>query len=246
MRLLEDHLSPQELASLPGSPEAFASGRPDQQQILQHLQQCPICSSLAQAHWKLLSLGSSVSSVEESRDCPPQTLLLEYAAGLRPEQAVFLAAHAASCDTCAEKLLEAMELLQPEKTGQMSEASEVLSSSTPEWQRRVAIQMMSTAQLSAATEKSQTTPTLGVVQSFPPHSSLGGAIFREAAAILLVAVLTSVALWRNAHPSEARLLALAYNQQRTLPLRIPGGNPVPLASGTRGTTMVEQVPRWRS
>ncbi|MEI9980899.1 MAG: CHAT domain-containing protein [Edaphobacter sp.] len=240
MRLLEDHLSPQELANLPESPEALASGRPDQQQILQHLQQCPVCSSLVQSRWKLLRLGSSVSSIGGNRDCPPEMLLLEYAAGLRPEQASSLAAHAASCDACAEKLLEAMELLQPEKAGEVSETPAVLSSSTPEWQRRVAIQMMSTAQLSTATENPPTVPKLAGVQVFP-HSR-GWAIFSAVAAILLVAVFTSVAIWRNVHPSEARLLALAYNQQRTLPLRIPGGNPVPLASGTRGTNAGAIVP----
>jgi len=50
------------------------------------------------------------------------------------------------------------------------------------------------------------------------------------AAILLLSVL----IWRNVHPTEAKLIAEAYDERRLVELRLPGGRPVPMASGTRG------------
>jgi hypothetical protein len=57
------------------------------------------------------------------------------------------------------------------------------------------------------------------------------------AALLLIALfIGGVAIWRKFYPSESRLLAMAYNQQRTTVLRITGGDPVAMRSGTRSST----------
>jgi CHAT domain-containing protein len=235
MRSLEDHLSPQELASLPESAEALNSSGPDQQQVRQHLQQCEACSSLAQAHWNLLRLCASSASEVGSGACPPEAVWLEFAAGLRPEQSSSLLAHAASCSSCAVALQEAMMLMQPDQldeSGKANEPIEGLASSTPEWQSQVAVRMMSAVGSSSSAEKTVVSPKLTLVQRIklrPVWITLP-----LAAAILLAVAISSVAVWRLAHPSDARLLALSYNKQRTLVLRIPGGDPVPLASGTRG------------
>ena len=101
MRSLEDHLSPHELASLPESPEALASGGPEQQPLSQHLQQCEACSGLAQTYWSLRSGLVSPASASGSEDCPSQTDWLEFAAGLRSDQSSSLLAHAATCSRCA-------------------------------------------------------------------------------------------------------------------------------------------------
>ena len=235
MRLLEDHLSPQELASLPVSPEALASGGPDQQQLSQHLQRCEACSSLAQTHWSLSSLRVPNASATDNETCPTENVWLEFAAGLRPEQSSTLLAHAAGCNACAVAFREAMELMRTDQLEQAVLTDQLikgLASATPAWQRRIAAQMRSA---SGATKSAESTPALPrptFVQNLRRQSVW--ITFPTAAVILCAALFTGFTLWRAAHPSDARLFALAYNKQRTMVLRIPGGNPVPLASGTRG------------
>jgi CHAT domain-containing protein len=240
MRLLEAHLSPQELISLPESREALTSGGTEQLLLAQHLQQCEACFNLAQTHWNLLSLRTPVVSADGGSDCPPQRAWLEFAAGLRSEQSAALSTHAASCSVCAVNLREAMDLIQFDQLDARNEGTEPmegLASATTEWQHRVAVQMMSAstslpAAESAAAPFATEAPKFGIIHRLrnQPHW-----INMAAAAVILCAVvLTGVTLWHTAHPSDAHLLALAYNKQRTLILRIPGADPVPLASGTRG------------
>jgi len=245
MRSLEDHLSPHDLASLPGSPEALASGGPDDRQMSKHLQQCEDCSSLAQTHWSLRSLGASANSATGSEACPEQTTWLELAAGLHPERTSTLLAHAAGCNNCADELRQAMQLMQPQIEPAQPDAEPIpgLASATPAWQRRLAAQMA--AQMAAQTtiqpavassEESQPARKLTLVPATPaPRRRLPLWISLPAAAVLVfAAVLGGIGLYRAEHPSDARLLALAYNKQRTMALRIPGADPVPMASGTRG------------
>jgi CHAT domain-containing protein len=236
MRSLEDHISPQELANLPESPEALASGGPGNRQLLQHLEQCEECAALTELHWKLRTLGNTGAA---AGDCPPEAVWLEFAAGLRPEESSSLLAHAAGCSPCAAVLREALFFMEPDlaQPGQFDDAEDSLvnlASSTPAWQRRVAEQMMAASCISPAAPIKRAAPRLTLVQRLvrqPAWISLP-----LAAALLLAAVLTGVSVWRAQHPSEARLLALAYNRQRTIALRIPGGDPVEMASGTRGAT----------
>jgi hypothetical protein len=134
MRSLEDHLSPQELASLPESAEALESSGPDQQQVRQHLQKCEACSGLVQAHWNLLGLYAQSGQAIVSEACYPEAVWLEFAAGLWPEQSSSLLAHAASCSRCAAVLQEAMMLIQPDQfdeSGNAAQPIEGLASSTP-------------------------------------------------------------------------------------------------------------------
>lgn len=154
--------------------------------------------------------------------CPPESVWLEYAAGLIPERAQKLLAHAATCTPCANALREALELLQPDA----EEIPADLASSTPAWQHTLAEQLA--ASTSPATNKPQKLILLKPTRPARPWLFVGAA-----AAVLVATVFTGVALYRNAH-SDTRLLALAYNHHRTLPLRIPGADPVPLASFTRG------------
>jgi CHAT domain-containing protein len=139
-------------------------------------------------------------------------------------------------------LREALELMQPvqaDPSNTEDEAVSGLASSKEEWQREIAGKMMRAASSGG-----------GKADPSAPSSK----IFRRrwlqliwspvplAAALLVAACLVSVGVWRYVHPSEARLLALAYNKQRTLVLRIPGAEPVPMASGTRGATGEIAVP----
>ncbi len=222
MRKLDDHLDPEELASLPDNLEALTSKGSDGQ-LLQHLQESRACFDLAQTHSRLRELRTQSSSDEAP--CPTEEVWLELAEGLRPEQSSSLLAHAAKCSTCAGMLREAMSLMQSD---QVEKPMEGLESTTDAWQQRLATQLMSsyTRPISAFWR-------IGFLQRFRSRPRW---VFATAtAAVIVTFALIGVGIWHTAFPSEARLLALAYNQQRTLTLRIPGGEPVPLASGTRGT-----------
>jgi CHAT domain-containing protein len=240
MRSLEDHISPQELASLPESPEILASGGTEQQQLSQHLGQCEACHNLAKTHWGLRGLRTVASSTNSGGACPQETDWLDFAAGLRSGQSAILLAHAANCSVCAIALREAMEFIQSDQFDARSGATESiegLASATPEWQRRVAMQMMMESGVSPTVKSTRegpasSAPKLGIIHRLRLQPAW--ITFPATAIVLCAIVLTGVAIWRDAHPSDARLLALAYNKQRTLALRIPGADPAPFASGIRG------------
>lgn len=225
MRSLEDHLSPQELANLPVTPEGLNSVGPERQQLTRHLQTCAACASLAQAYWNLAGLRTS-DTVADCELCPPQSTWLELASGLRSEQSSSLLSHAVGCRKCAVDLKEALELMRPSQSGEAQELMPGLKSSTPGWQQRLA------SRLAAQSRESRTArPKSGFVE-WLRHQSMWLTLPATAAALGFL-VFAGFFLWRTIHPSEARLLAESYNEQRTLVLRIPGAEPVAMASITR-------------
>jgi CHAT domain-containing protein len=229
MRRLEDHVSPEELVNLPETMEALHSEGIDRLLFL-HLEGCKECSALFEAHGKLCGLRNQKFAFRSS--CPSQGVWLEFAEGFRSDQTSSLLAHAAECGNCAALLREALALMhsvEPEVP------LEGLKSSTRAWQHQMAARLK-----------------LDFMRTrFPVPRSSFLSHFRKwtprvlvlsTAAVLVAIVLGGFVIWRNANPTEAHLLALAYNQQRTLALRIPGGNPVPMASGTRGSSTVPAEP----
>ena len=223
MRSLEEHFSPRELAGLPGSPEELVLGEPDQQQLAQHLNSCEACSLLAEAHWNLRRLGADARELKTGDPCPPTATWLQLVA-VRPEEGPALYAHASSCSACAGLLREAMDLMETDELDGSAEELDGLASSTPTWQRRVAREMASAGHAGAPLAE-------GKVLLFFSRKKIALPL---AAALLVGAVLGGALVWRPANPSESRLLALAYNKQRTLALRIAGAEPLPLVSFTRG------------
>jgi CHAT domain-containing protein len=163
-------------------------------------------------------------------DCPPDTVWFEIAAGINTQDSESHLSHAVNCDHCGPMLKEAVADLADELTSEEDAQIAGLGSSNPAWQRRIAIRMRG-ATTSFSIEGAQKLTFVQRLRQTPVWIALPGA-----AALLLAAVLGGIGLWRVEHPSDARLLALAYNKQRTLVLRIPGGDPVPLASGTRGSS----------
>jgi CHAT domain-containing protein len=131
-----------------------------------------------------------------------------------------------------------MQLMQPDQLDSAHPATETpvegLESAKPAWQRRVAAQLMSASGATESAARTASPHKLTLLERFRLQSAW---ITVPAAAVIVFAVIfTGIALWRYENPSDARLLALAYNKQRTLALRIPGGDPVQLASITRGAT----------
>lgn len=221
MRRLEEHLSSDELASLLKSLQALDCGGPDERQLAEHLRQCEDCRELADMHWQLKGSESGATHVPET-PCPEPSLLLQWAEGSIPEKTSELVAHLARCEECSVLFREAMDLNQEP---QLDLDASKLESASPEWQLRVARQMSSLQ---------NKPPVLSISKSVPRSRLWVWATISAAAVILISAYFGGVAIWRNLHPTNDRLLALAYNKQRTTDLRIPGGDPVPISSGTRG------------
>lgn len=217
MRRLEDHIGPEELASLPESLEALKTNG-THQDLLGHTDQCESCSKLVAIHYQLRGLKALQES--EHPSCPSEMMWLEYAEGLRHDEGPAMLAHAADCKTCAQELREVMTLIEPIEAARPSGD---LSSFKDDWQKRMAATMAESAQPTSPS-RSLRTKRFSWLVAIP----VGVTSFVVLACI-------AVTLWRSYHPSEARLLALAYDQHRMTPLRVPGGSPVAVVSGSRGS-----------
>lgn len=218
MRRLEDHIGPEELASLPESLEVLRADE-THHQLVGHIDQCESCAKLVAIHYQLRGLEEAPDSVHSS--CPPEVMWLEYAEGLRREEGPAMLLHAAECSSCVQKLREAMNLMQP---AVMEEPVQSLASSRDDWQKAMA------ARLADNSKSSVSSPT-SRLRRFRWSRWM---VVPAGAMAAIVLVFLGIAFWRWQNPSEARLLALAYNQHRTISLRIPGGSPVAMVSGTRG------------
>lgn len=226
MRGLDDHISPEELTRLPENLDSLESGGLDQA-LVRHVQECLACSELAQAHWRLRELQTPTTAAEPS--CPSNNEWLELAEGLCPERSDSLLAHAARCGHCAGLLREAMSLMQPYE---LEEPVPGLKSSTEVWQRRMAVRMAS-----RNAPPDQVSMRAGFLQKLGLRRGWAIASLAGAAAVLVVVLVVPLQ-----GPSDAMLLAQAYNQQRRIPLRIAGGDPVPMASETRGENLQLREP----
>ena len=183
--------------------------------IQQHLQECIECAELAETYMFLRQIGPHIDKLP-SKDCPAAEKWLEIAAGVLPQtEASELRTHAASCAWCADELKTAFEVAQ-DVAG--------LKSSTAEWQGNLADRL-------AAMRNSER--PIEIVQfrrkPLPWRTVTWGPI---AAALLIGSV--TLGLWHYWPKNEDELLASAYNLERRTSQRLPGGDPVPLASPTRG------------
>ncbi len=230
MRSLDDHLSPEELTRLPEDLELLEREGADQP-LLRHLKECRACAELAQAHGKLRELGLRASAEEGS--CPAGEVWLELAEGLCPEHAEQLLRHASKCSACAQLLKEATELMQPHE---LEEPLPGLQSSTQAWRVEVASKLAAQNDRPAGDRQRG-----GMLRWF--KSSKPWAIPSLAMVSCVLIAVAGFLVWHSQNPSESRLLALSYNQQRRIPLRIPGADPVPMVSETRGSSgLADPVP----
>jgi len=228
MRNLEDHIGPEELASLPESLEEARQDR-DYEDLFLHIDRCPECAELIAVH---TSLHQFRPAETDAASCPSEMEWLEYAAAVRPEAAETLLAHASHCQSCAAQLRQALELMQHSAAESLPVG---LKSSQPAWQQRIGTKMAKEAR--RPTEITARSGNSRRWSLFSPWFAIPAC-----ALVLLGLVIGSIRVWRMAFPSDSRMLAMAYNQQRTIPLRSPGGDPVPLASETRGPDASTRTP----
>src|ERR1035438_8372653 len=76
--------------------------------------------------------------------CPSESVWLELAAGLAPEEnRERLVAHAAGCDRCANKLVSGVRILSGEEPAEENAMIGALKTAQPEWQARMAMRLAS-------------------------------------------------------------------------------------------------------
>jgi tetratricopeptide (TPR) repeat protein len=115
-----------------------------------------------------------------------------------------LLSHAALCSGCLARLRESQGILSEEISPEESADLKQLSSTSPQWQRRLALELAQT---------SHGSPNARKVLHF---AWVSGAV----AAVLVLSL--SAALWWRHETAPEKLLAEAYTQSRAFDLRIPG------------------------
>ncbi len=135
--------------------------------------------------------------------CPvPAEWIRLASGGALPAELDELLAHAAGCDTCAERLRESLSLFSAPASAQETADATELASTTPFWQRRMAVELART----------------------PVKLTRGRAariyLWTGAGLAASLALVGLTLWWQQIHTPE-RLLAEAYTHSRSFDLRMP-------------------------
>ena len=151
--------------------------------------------------------------------CPLPESYMNLAAGsVEESEAEKLLTHAADCDACGDILALNLSALEGDPSAEETAAIAELAAARMEWQQRVARELAAT--------RARKRPIL-------PHSVRWTAAAAAAAVLVLAAGLFA---WRRQANTADHQLAMAYEQSRTLELRVPEAGFAPLKSSghTRG------------
>jgi CHAT domain-containing protein len=179
-------------------------------------------------------------------ECPSDDALRQLAASLTPEDAApALTRHAATCDYCGPLLRTYTEIFSDDFTPEEQAALANLKSSSAEWQKNTARQMLQAAGASAAEDAS----TAGASAAEADNSSAAAAdkldqklsagrqvspapvrkpffwkwaLVPASAAVVAVAAFSIWYTQRDTSEKVEKLLAQAYTEQRTMEMRWPG------------------------
>ena len=167
---------------------------------------------------------SSIERQIADSSCPPANVWEGVAAStISEEAAMAYLRHAAGCQPCSDLLAH---VLPPDLTAATPEEEAFLrqlTTSTPAFQQRLAARMFDAARASAPAS----------VKVGSSNKRFFWPALAAAAGIAIAAVLI---VPRLLPPSDATLIAQAYDHNRLSELRIPGGSAVALASPTRGAS----------
>lgn len=172
-------------------------------------------------------------------ECPSDDALRQLAAGLTPDAlAAQLTQHAATCDHCGPLLRTFTEDFSDDFTPAEQAALDTLKSSSADWQKNTARQMLEAGGVSAASPAEVGGSVASAAMVLDKKSSaerhLSSPLDRKpffwkwvlipiAAAVALAAITFPVYLARRDTPQKAEgYLAQAYTQKRTIEMRWPG------------------------
>lgn len=154
-------------------------------------------------------------------DCPPHDVWGAVCIGGLPEgEAETYLTHASHCPICSVLLRQASETLAETEKPEETEELRRFESSSPAWQEKMAHQL---AESVLADLERKPLPSRNAWRFWRPRFS-----WQIAACALLIVVSGSIWFWYSVHHSPGRLIAQAYDENRTLELRIPGARYSPL------------------
>jgi CHAT domain-containing protein/tetratricopeptide (TPR) repeat protein len=224
-RPLDKHLDSDELNRLVSLRETSVSGSEQLselalREVQRHVESCQDCSRKLQRHQFVHSeiLRMRVPNpTPPTPECVGDAEWLEVAAGYLPETKTReLMKHAAQCGHCGPLLKNAAEALVDEATPSEEALLASLQSARPEWRKNMAVTLRDSA------------------RDPHPNSSWWRAVFTwpapayAFAGIIAVAVVAWIGVRALHPPSVDQLLAQAYNEHRTLEVRIPGAKYSPM------------------
>jgi len=159
--------------------------------------------------------------------CPPAGSYMRLVLGsAEGKEAEGLLEHASGCETCGAMLAASLRALEGNPSAEEVAAIAELAAAKTPWQEQLAERLASTK-----TRKPPVTRFLG------PRS--GKQWLATAAAVAGVAAAVGLIAWQRQESSPEHLLAMAYQQSRTIELRIPeaGYTGLTADSHTRGTAV---------
>jgi CHAT domain-containing protein/tetratricopeptide (TPR) repeat protein len=226
---LEPHLSSSQIEDLlqhsaTGDEGVAVEG--SDETVRTHLKSCEICQEMVRTEQAAMGRFAQLKiqgAAERSPECPPDTIWLQIAVGVTPHGLEGYLSHATECDYCGPILHAAVEdFAEVPHLGEQSRIS-ALRSSTPGWQRRLAevlhYQVGGGKDAEGAVRAVRS--WLGIVLT-PRRLAFAVAI------VALVAAGLSVSFYLRRNQSAEQLLALAYTEERTLEIRIPGAKYAPI------------------
>jgi len=206
--LYNGHVSIEQIESL--SQQESQSSRQQNSDDWSHVENCDRCRSLVEkcrlVNVRLGKLASTHLPNRSAMTCPDQKTWFEVAAGALPdEESLGYLAHAATCDSCGQRLHTATQIFSEDLTSEEEEALAAIP------QGRIAQKIP--AKLHDLDSRSKTTPFW---KSWRP------AFVAAALATVIVGTFFLLPSRRDPATEASGHLEKAYAENRTLQLRFPG------------------------
>lgn len=215
MTASNEHITPEEVLRLL---HAHARGHKEdhESKLEEHLRHCQRCRQVVEEYQRAMS-GLYQNRVDASTPgrCPDSGTWGELACGIiaQKEAAQYLE-HAASCSSCIEELLYALDALGSNE-GVPDEFRQSLTTATADWQKRFAAKMAGGQTSVRSVSQPVPVPRRSSRPAFPLWAYAG------LAAVVTLAVGLGLYRWMQGKSSET-LIREAYAQQRTVEMRLPG------------------------
>jgi CHAT domain-containing protein len=183
----------------------------------EHLRHCDQCKQVVEEYQRLMSRLYEFRGAEQTGgECPDPAIWGELASGLLAQKdAAQYLQHAASCSSCTEELLYALDALGSSDAAP-DELQRSLTTATAEWRKDFAVKV-------AAKQDSidRAAPQITPISKHPRPQMFPSWAYASMAAIVTLAVGLGLYLWLPGGSPE-KLIREAYAQQRTVEMRIPG------------------------